>query len=508
MKLKARLFIFFAFLIMAIIPAINYNINNIEKKELLKWLNKTFLYKLDFALPRLSQLFYPFGISIAPNQVLIGSDNWLFIGDKYGKSLTNLRKGVTESDKAISKRIALVINSWDHWLKSKGVEQYQVMLIADKQTVYKEFLPQWIQAAPNSFTDNLFNEVGQVSYLDTRPALENAKSKYKFPLYYKTDSHWNLLGGWVAYDDLSRRLAKLAPELNWLMEQNIQYGIGIPRGAGDLSHFLWLTDVLGEHEISVKLKQPFPIEVSKYAIETGVRSSYTEPLRYHYTTPPVIIHSKNALNNKKILFLVDSFGEYLSQYITATFRDTLQIHYGSLNAASLALAVETFKPDYVVVAVIERDARTGVFKEFAPISVIHEKTENFVPQIKTTLIEFNDLIKNDSGNVYKISGSDPYMYFKLLTNIRLQDAPKLMIDFKCKDKVENIPIQLFWISEKVAINETNSIHINIKSGLNIIDMTSVNNSISIDKITSFRLDVDSLMNSCRSFNVSRFELGK
>lgn len=508
MKIKARLFIFFALLIMAIIPAINYKTHIASKKEWRQWFDKTALYNLDFALPRFSQLAFKLGISIAPTQVLIGKDDWLFIGDRYGKSLTNLRNGIADSDKTISKKIGLAKNSWVHWLESKRVEQYQVMLIADKQTVYKEFLPHWIQASQNSFSDNLLSEVGETTYLDTRAALGNSKSKYKYPLYYKTDSHWNLLGGWVAYGELSKRFTKLAHNLTWLTDKNIDDGIGIPRGAGDLSHFLWLTDVLGEHEISVKLKQPFPTEVFKYDINTGMRTAYLDLLRYHYTTPPVAIHSKNALNNKKILFLVDSFGEYLSQYITATFRDTLQIHYGSLNAASLALAVETFKPDYVVVAVVERDARTGFFTEYAPTSVIHEKIDNYTPHTKTALVGFNDLIKNVNEDEYKISGKDPFMYFKLLSEVSLQDAPKLLINFKCHEKTDNIPIQLFWESEKNTINEANSIHINIKSGLNIIDMASVNNSFSIDKVTSFRLDIDSVANSCRSFNVSQFELGK
>lgn len=506
MKIKTRLFIFFALLIMAIIPTINYKAHSESRKEWRQWFDKTKLYNLDFALPKLSQLAYKFGISVSPKQVLIGSNDWLFIGDKYGQSLTKLRTGIADNDKVVAQKMGSAIHSWDQWLKSKNVEHYQVMLIADKQTVYSEFLPHWIQSAQNSFTDNLLAEVGHHLYIDTREILKNAKPQYKLPLYYKTDSHWNLLGGWVAYNELSRRFSKLAPNLNWLIEQNTQYGIGIPRGAGDLSSFLWLTDTHGEHEISVKLKQPFPIEVSKYALDTGIQSPYLEPLRYHYTTPPVMIHSKNALNDKKILFLVDSFGEYLSQYMTATFRDTLQIHYGSLNAASFALAVETFKPDYVVVAVVERDARTGIFLEFPTAFVLHNAKDNYHTQSKIEVDGLNHLRSSEKNNAYQVSGTDPYFHFKLLNKIKIKDLSKLAIDIQCNDATKHTPIQLFWATETTEMNESNSFRVNLKPGNNILDIATLNNNSTSDYLSSIRLDIDSAPGTCTNFNLNRIAL--
>lgn len=505
MKIKALLFIVLTLLLMVVIPAINYKTHLSKKDNWREWFDKSALYNLDFALPYFNILAYKFGISTAPTQVVIGKDGWLFIGDKYAQSINNLRYGTSENSKDSAKRVAIVSNAWKAWFKSNDVKQYLVMIIADKQTVYNEFLPTWIQTAPKLLTPELLKEVNSDTYFDTTASLMTAKSNYPYPLFYKTDSHWNLLGGWVAYNDLSKKLALTNPDLKWLQEADIKIGVGEPRGTGDLGSFLWLTNKIGEHNLDVIITDQKSITVNKYNLETGAQTDYKDELRYHYSTPPVIIHSKQALNNKKVLLLVDSFGKYLSSYMSATFGETLQIHYGGLNAASLASAVETFKPDYVIAAVIERDARTGIFSEFLPATVIYNDLNTYKTHTKFHIQSLNNLIKTNGNSFEKISENDPYIFFKAYKAFKLSEAPKLLINIECKDKTNLIPIQLFWETDQFAITEKNSTRMNLKNGRNVIDLTSLSNLFSTQNMTALRLDTETKVGICKIFTINQFE---
>lgn len=509
MKIKARIFLLLATIILLIVPIINYQHNNMPMKDWRQWLNKSKLYNLDFALPSVGRILYAFGISLSPKQVVIGKNDWLFIGDRYSNSITNLRTGIDQNDTIQSTRIMSATNSWNQWFRARGITQYQIMLVADKQTVYKEFLPQWIEAAPASLTNNLLTAVDKDIYLDTRSALNKAKSDHQFPLYYKTDSHWNLLGGWVAYEALSGKLSLTNPSLRWLTQEEINIETGVPRGSGDLASFLWLTNIIGEHEVSVKIKPDIPLKINTFNLETGVLSQYSDQLRYHYTTPPVLIHSANAFNKKKVLFLVDSFGNYLSQYMSATFSDTLQIHYGGLNASSLAQAVDTFKPDYVIAAVVERDARTGIFLEFPPSPVFYDNSLNYQVQSSAKIGGINHLVPIDSNQHYKISGEDPYIHYILSNKIDLQNLSKLAVGIHCQGEDRDIPIQLFWSTDKSDILESNSMRANFKNGVNILDITRLGiNVTKPETLSSLRLDIDIAPNSCTKFHISQFDLVK
>jgi len=78
---------------------------------------------------------------------------------------------------------------------------------------------------------------------------------------------------------------------------------------------------------------------------------------------PLLVRSKHALNHRKVLWLRDSFGTALSPFMAATFTETLQIHYAALEPETLAGLVETYRPDYVFLTVVERDARGEWFRK-------------------------------------------------------------------------------------------------------------------------------------------------
>lgn len=136
MKNKVIIFVCVALVALTVVPAINLTLINNQQNAVEKWWSKSVLYNFDFALPYLSCFFYPLGISTNPNQVIIGKNNWLYLGDQYEKTISVKRRIATEEDLKTAREIARQSEAWKQFLRRKGVRLYKVMIGPDKGTVY------------------------------------------------------------------------------------------------------------------------------------------------------------------------------------------------------------------------------------------------------------------------------------------------------------------------------------------------------------------------------------
>jgi len=366
MKKKVLIFVCLALLALMVVPVINIKLGNVQKKLGEEWWSRSVLYNFDFALPYLSRFFYPLGISIYSNQVIIGKDDWLYLGDKYENPITVSRRGVNFKDVKAAKKIGLATKSWKQWLMFKDVSLYRVVICPDKSTIYPEFLPKWAKPTTESVTDMLLTNVSPGLFIDTRSALIAAKSQFSEPLYYKTDTHWNNLGAWVAFHAFTMELAHTEVGLRWLSEQQISVSKFNERSGGDLAKFLWMREILSDSEVTIEITSEHPIETAQYDFETGhLTFSGGNPI---VVAPkhPLLVKSKNALNQKRVLWLRDSFGAAMAPFMAATFAETLQLHYNAVAPALFARLVEIYKPDYVFITVVERQARLNWFENLPP----------------------------------------------------------------------------------------------------------------------------------------------
>ena len=368
MKKSVFIFIFVALLILAISPVINLIVLDKMKTET-KWWKKRILYNFDFSLPVFNYCFYQLGISTDPNQVITGKDDWLYLGDQYRQTLTFTRHGATNEYTETSKKINVATKAWNQWLKGKGVRQYQIMIAPNKSTIYPEFLPDWMQPTENSVIDTLLTNVSQELYIDTRSALKKAKSQFSTPLYYKTDTHWNNLGAWIAFHAFTTEISRTNTELHWISEQQIRLLTVNKRSGGDLGAFLKISKSLQDKEPIIDIVNQMPIETEQYNFETGslTTSGGNPQVALQTNKSPILVKSKYALNDKKILWIHDSFGIALAPFMAATFRETLQLHYIETSSAQFAKLVETYRPDYVFITVVERDAIDPWFQNLPPL---------------------------------------------------------------------------------------------------------------------------------------------
>ncbi|WP_074794892.1 alginate O-acetyltransferase AlgX-related protein [Nitrosospira briensis] len=377
MKKRVFMFVWVALFVLAVVPAINLNMGDGQKKNTeLEWWRDSTLYNLDFASALLNRFFYPHGISTNPDQVLIGKDDWLYLGEQYDNTISRNRRGATVEDAEVARIIGQATNSWSEWLSQKGVSKFRVMLSPDKTTIYPEFLPGWAQPATESATDTLLKNVSQGLYIDTRTALRAAKSRFSESLYYKTDTHWNSLGAWVAFQAFQTEIARTETDLRWLTEQDVRISNVNERQGGDLAKFLRLKEILRDDEVAIDIKSELPVETAQYDFETGrLKRSGGNP-EIHTAQRPLLVKSKNALNQKRVLWLRDSFGTAIAPFMAATFSETVQLHYDAAHPEVFARLVEVYKPDYVFITVVERGARRKRFGSFPPLALSSEKAEN------------------------------------------------------------------------------------------------------------------------------------
>lgn len=143
--------------------------------------------------------------------VLVGKANWLFTAeaqmiDHYTGQIQFTPEQLHDWQVLLEKR--------RDWLARRGIA-YLFVVAPDKETIYPEELPDWmVKVRPQTKLDQFYafmHAHSTVPVLDLRGVVRDAKQIC--PTYFKTDTHWNFFGGFMAYQELIRSLAKAVPAL-------------------------------------------------------------------------------------------------------------------------------------------------------------------------------------------------------------------------------------------------------------------------------------------------------
>lgn len=329
---------------------------------------------MDFSVSWISRSLYPYGISVSPKQVIIGHDAWLYLGDKEEKTLTVDRSPPTEADSALGKKIGSSAQAWDVYLSSKGVKVYRIMVGPNKGSIYPEYLPVWARSPSPNVADMLFAEAGELRYVDLRKPLLAAKASRPEALYYRADTHWNSLGAGIAFRAFGRQVAEAAPEVRWPPETAYDIIRVEPRVGGDLANLLRIRD-LPDVEPVARVSDP-PVQTTQFYLHT--KTSIRPGGNPMIETPvkPLRVRSESALNNKKVLWLRDSFGTAMSPFMAATFSDVLQVNWHDVKSPeNFSQLIDEFEPEYVFVTVVERESRSRFFTTFPPVVSVSSARE-------------------------------------------------------------------------------------------------------------------------------------
>ncbi len=139
------------------------------------------------------------------DEVLIGNNNWLFYKEEVERDEVRLEKMDDKHFISIKDKI-LALNAE---LKSKGITLV-IMPIPEKNSIYPELNTQNTAKLPpvtrlNAFL-TFFKSHPEVNVIDVPEILLSNKNKY--PLYLKTDFHWNDIGAFLVSQKTIELLAR------------------------------------------------------------------------------------------------------------------------------------------------------------------------------------------------------------------------------------------------------------------------------------------------------------
>jgi alginate O-acetyltransferase complex protein AlgJ len=287
-------------------------------------------------------------LSSSPNpKVIIGKEGWLFYrGDNISSVSEGYSLAFPFTEEQLS-RLCRYLEARRDWLASKGI-RYLFVIAPDKQSIYPEFLP----ADYPRYGDHIaqvadyLKKHSTIDVVDPRAALMEAKAEH--PVYYKTDTHWNEYGGYIAYREIMRHLAARLYDVRTLSLTDFKLTYETENHR-DLANMLALGNVIKEEVPRMIEKGP--------KMAQGVALGYQLPGAKEIDGSPFFAYESARNYAGKLpnaVVLGDSFSRYLVPYLSQSFGRSVFLHIWNSSLSSQDAAVEHERPDVVVDEVVER----------------------------------------------------------------------------------------------------------------------------------------------------------
>lgn len=287
---------------------------------------------------------YAFGVSPTP-MVAIGKEGWLY-----------LAKEELDYQRADRPYSAQELATWQHtlevrrdWLAARGC-RYLVVVVPNKSTIYPEHLPDSARRiGKTTRLDQLLEHLrshSDVDVLDLRPVLLEAKGSE--PLYFQTDSHWNTLGAFVAYQEIVRRLGRWFPELEPLSRSSFRTRL-TPSTTKDLGAMVGADALFPETLVEFKAIAPRRAAKAEVEIPGGLSQP---PLRDRLYATEI----DDPSLPRAVLFC-DSFSTFFSVFLSEHFRRIVRFRSSYASDPSTLFEpamVELERPEVVISEFAER----------------------------------------------------------------------------------------------------------------------------------------------------------
>jgi hypothetical protein len=247
-----------------------------------------------------------FGIPSNHN-VIIGRDGWLFLSGE--RSLDYYRRIDLFTDDQLE-QWAKVLEERRDWLARRGAV-YFFVVAPNKDTIYGEYMPElYTQVGLRSRLDQLMDYLRQhsrVKVIDLRPVLNEAKKHAR--LYHRTDTHWNDLGAFLAYQEVMSVIRSSVPGTQTLSRDDFSLSERSTNGM-DLAGQLGLGDVFREARDELTPRPPLTLlHLEQNDVAPILVSSSEEGL-------PAAVVFRDSFFTQIVPWLANSFGRgaYYWQY--------------------------------------------------------------------------------------------------------------------------------------------------------------------------------------------------
>ena len=279
-----------------------------------------------------------FGMS-PTESVIVGKQGWLFYDDPNdGLSLKDYTGGVNFTKEEIE-LVRHKILSLNELLRGKNIH-FMLVIVPNKHTVYPEYLPTSVARKKGNVTRidqvcECLKDSG-IDLVDLRTKMWSSKGSYQYPLYYRTDTHWNNLGAFLGYEEIIMHVRKQYPQVD---SAKLSFFDVLPghRYGGDIGGMMNMQWLMSDTEITLRPKT----------------SPVALPLPVAYKSMPGRASVGAQINNKRLPKLVmfrDSFSDALIPYLSENFSRSVYIWKPEIDLP----VIEREKPDIVIFEIVER----------------------------------------------------------------------------------------------------------------------------------------------------------
>ncbi len=271
-----------------------------------------------------------------------GKNDWLFLGNFSNNTVAKLKLSVKPTAQNVADEV-------DHFneladLGSSIGARVALLVGPNKSSVYGEHLP--IEINPSStryisyFTEPL-SQINNFYMLDPTDILIREKD-IEGSIYWKTDTHWNQKGAYLAFAAIMDTLDLKYPEIQFRLE-------GVRKG--DLIEISNLTDfVLPTNDNWIQNS------LTDEGLEIAPNLRQQNPDDMYATDWEGVVKNAEGLNDLSVWVLSDSFAHAIKPYLNASFSTVRYLgHWGSnKDVLPTIISEASEKPDLLFMVRVER----------------------------------------------------------------------------------------------------------------------------------------------------------
>ena len=320
-----------------LVSAVNYENRTLAQKPDMfdprgyeNYLNDNFAFKN--SLVAVDCLYKRIFKTSSSNQVVLGEDGWLFYtvpdAPEWDPIATYMGLNRFSDEQLLLLKDKFVC--FDQRLKEIGTDFFLV-IPPNKHTVYSEYLPKYVrERAKETRMAQLIDYLqmnSDVKVIDLRGALDREHDQYQ--IYYKTDTHWNSYGAYIAYTEIFRAVGMESFGRNdYSISPKEVSAMDMARMAGSVT----ATDLQFDFVLANRSPEPELIEGELDSDKVAVYTNH-DPM-----APSLMIYH-------------DSYNVALLPFLTPHFSRTIS----SWKLFPDAREIEEQAPDYVIFEILERN---------------------------------------------------------------------------------------------------------------------------------------------------------
>lgn len=285
---------------------------------------------------------------------LVGKQGWLFLCHDSNGCVEQFTGSLRLSEETLQGYRRLYAGRQET-LRTRGIE-YIVAVVPGKESLYCELLPDSVQRSSKPSVFLQFSQAVQPvlvnPIVDLLPIL--LENRWRGPLCYKEDSHWNYLGALIACREILAHVRTKFPNVPQLLSDKFSLVWGTESG-GDLRQKTRLSYVDGKYVPFQASTEP----AESFGADTVIRVHYAatseEVLQHPYvglsrTRPTRLYQKQDTTKLPRAIVIRDSYADWMIPFLAESFQEVLFIWSRTVPEDVL----ESFKPDLLIEEVVDR----------------------------------------------------------------------------------------------------------------------------------------------------------